>query len=601
VVTRVHHVWRATWRALGEHLRPLLAFHLYFTVLAVSAIVPAVVWFISLMARLSGPGVLGNEELVRFLLTPTGVAAALAAATIGAAYLFLQHAGVMVIAAHRGDHHALHAAAVALWWIARNLHRLLALAGRQVLAHAAIAMPFVAAMVVAYQPLLGTYDPYYVLAEQPSDLWWFLGIAGGSATAMFILNGHLYLRWSLALPSMVLDGRSPGQALAQSTRLTRGSRRHIGAWLLALAVGVVVLPALTASAFGNLAEFVVDLPVRAALLLPAMLALLAGYVLIGAITAFISVCMNGLAILHLYRSLGGSSPVAVPDRAPRRTGAAAWALEALVVLFAASQVALALSSLDARDLVAVTAHRGSPLAAPENTLPAMERAIADGADFVELDVRQTRDAHLVLSHDKDFLRTAGIAVDVWEMTLAEIRRLDVGSHFDPAFAGTRVPTLTEAITTLRGRAGLYLELKTADATPDLLKNVIRTLREQRFLEHTILASLDAAALRTARELAPRLRTSLLVHTAIGAATEPVSAQALRVGLLDAATVQRLRSHGQEVHVWTVNDPRTMARCLDLGVDNIITDTPEELVRLLRARAAMSDAGLLLARLRSLIW
>jgi len=123
VVARVHHVWGATWRSLREHLRPLLAFHLYFTVLAVSAIVPAVAWSIGLLAQLSGPGVLGNEELVRFLLTPSGVVAALATAIIGASYLFVQHAGIMVIAAHRGDRHALHAAAVALWWLARNRQR----------------------------------------------------------------------------------------------------------------------------------------------------------------------------------------------------------------------------------------------------------------------------------------------------------------------------------------------------------------------------------------------------------------------------------------------------------------------------------------------
>jgi len=467
--------------------------------------------------------------------------------------------------------------------------------------HALVASPFAVAMVLIFRALLGGYDPYFVLAEQPPELWWFVGASAGLGAAMLTLNGYLYVRWSLALPSMLLEDRRPREALAESTRLTRGSRRHIGASLLTLAVAVVALPPLTASAFGNLAEVLLDLPVRAGLLLPGMLALLACYVLIGTATAFVSVCMNGLAILHLYQSLGGSSPVTVPDRAPRRTGPVAWALEALVVLFAASQVALALMSLDARDLVAVTAHRGSALAAPENTLPAIEQAIADGADFVELDVRQTRDGHLVLSHDKDFLRTAGIAANVWDMTLAEVRRLDVGSHFHPSYANTRVPTLTEAIEILRGRARLYLEVKTAAATPDLVDRVLDTLREQRFLDRTLLASLDAAALRTARRLEPRLRTSLLVHTAIGAASEPVSAQALRVGSLDAATVQRLRSRGQEVHVWTVNDPRTMARCLYLGVDNIITDRPDLLVSLLGSRAAMSDAGLLLARVRSLIW
>ena len=88
------------------------------------------------------------------------------------------------------------------------------------------------------------------------------------------------------------------------------------------------------------------------------------------------------------------------------------------------------------------AHRGLVQHAPENTLPSFAAAIELGLS-IELDVYQTRDEHLVVIHDKTVDRTTNGTGEVTEMTLAEIRKLDAGSWFDPRFAGAKVPTLEE--------------------------------------------------------------------------------------------------------------------------------------------------------------
>ena len=97
------------------------------------------------------------------------------------------------------------------------------------------------------------------------------------------------------------------------------------------------------------------------------------------------------------------------------------------------------------DRVEVTAHRGSSSSAPENTLSAIRQAIADQADYAEIDVQETLDGVIVVLHDSDLMRVTGKKLNIWETTFAKARKLDAGSWFSPEFAGEKIPTLEEAI------------------------------------------------------------------------------------------------------------------------------------------------------------
>jgi glycerophosphoryl diester phosphodiesterase len=127
------------------------------------------------------------------------------------------------------------------------------------------------------------------------------------------------------------------------------------------------------------------------------------------------------------------------------------------------------------------AHRGASAYAPENTIPAFRLAAEQGADFVEFDLQLSKDRQLVCLHDNSLERTTDVedvypdrfrtipegaqTVRRWmldDFTLAELRRLDAGAWFDPKFRGTRIPTFGETIDALRGRAGLFIELKTPE-------------------------------------------------------------------------------------------------------------------------------------------
>ena len=130
----------------------------------------------------------------------------------------------------------------------------------------------------------------------------------------------------------------------------------------------------------------------------------------------------------------------------------------------------------------LVAHRGASAYAPENTVPAFRLAADQGATFVEFDLRLTKDRQIICLHDESLERTTdveeifpdrfrtlpgagGAPTKRWmlaDFTLAELRRLDAGSWFSPAFRGTRLPTFAETIDSLRGRSGLFIELKSPE-------------------------------------------------------------------------------------------------------------------------------------------
>lgn len=121
--------------------------------------------------------------------------------------------------------------------------------------------------------------------------------------------------------------------------------------------------------------------------------------------------------------------------------------------------------------IIVVGHRGTVKFAPENTIAAFQKAIELGADLVEMDVRETKDGHLVLVHDATVNRTTDGRGAVAAMTLAEIKRLDAGSWFSADFKGERVPTLKEALAAIRGRALPDIDFKAG--TPQKLVDILR--------------------------------------------------------------------------------------------------------------------------------
>ena len=228
--------------------------------------------------------------------------------------------------------------------------------------------------------------------------------------------------------------------------------------------------------------------------------------------------------------------------------------------------------------VLLYAHRGSSGKAPENTLAAFRRAIADGADGVELDVRATADGVPVVLHDRDLSRTTSACGWVDGLPLAEVRRCDAGD-------GEPVPTLAEVLDLLAGRIRLDLELKQAG-----VECAVLGLLAARPWVRWAISSFDWGVLRTVRALAPDAELWPLAVTAgedLAAVAGEIGAGgvALAAAGIDAAVADRYAAVGLPVIAWTVNDPAEARRLRDLGVTAVCTDLP---VALRRALAPTPD-------------
>lgn len=584
---------------LHIHRRGLLTFYLFFTGLTLAALTPLFSGALAALRPVTGQAAISTGGLVQFVISPGGLLWLAATATIATLLVILQQAGMTWIAAS-GGHREYRIALSALWAVARNFRKLSALALLQVTGHLLLAMPFLLTVVLAYHFLLSPHDVYYLRLERPPVVWWFMGISTIAALGIAVCNGWLYLRWILSVPLVLLEGHGAREALRLSNHYVHGQRLPATGALLAGLAGLVVLPVLVTLGFQMVGSQVLPrLPERMDILMPVTLTFVALYILFTITLAFAGIAAYSMLIYSVYRrATGHHQRVSIKDL-PKQAGPTAWAVEILVIVLAVGQAWFVLQSFEQQDEVSITAHRGSAFKAPENTLSAIEQAIEDGADYIEIDVRMTADGVPVLWHDADMRRVFGLDGKISDITLEEARERDAGSWFDSEFSNERIATLEEVITTTRGRAGLYVDIKPDPATPELTSEVVRLLQQMDAVDGTVIAAAEWYVLAEVRRLEPALKTTLLAQFIVGPLWEQsFDILGLRQNRVTPAAVAQTRQSGNELHVWTVNNPDAMSRFIDMGVDNIITDRPDVLAELLERRNELTDAEVLVIKLRN---
>jgi glycerophosphoryl diester phosphodiesterase len=234
----------------------------------------------------------------------------------------------------------------------------------------------------------------------------------------------------------------------------------------------------------------------------------------------------------------------------------------------------------------VIAHRGASGHAPENTLAAFRKAVAQGAAFIETDLQLTRDAHFVAIHDTTVNRTTNGTGAVHDLTLAQLRQLDAGSWFGSEFAGERIPTLEEILQfSKKNDVVFYLELKPQGSWGGE-HALIGALRESGEIARAAVISFDASVVLKLRKIEPTLMTALLYDGQIENPTEKaveVGARQLiaRGDLVTPALLEQARKKDLQVICWTVNHPAHMRLLIDAGVAGIMSDYPDHLVATVR--------------------
>ena len=231
----------------------------------------------------------------------------------------------------------------------------------------------------------------------------------------------------------------------------------------------------------------------------------------------------------------------------------------------------------------VIAHRGASAARPENTLPAYELAVEQGADMIEIDLHMTRDGAIAICHDAKLGHLGGEG-EVGDHTLAELHQLDAGG-------GERIPTLEAVLDGFGQRIAFNLELKVGGPGPyaGLEEAAIEAVEARGLAAEMLFSSFYDGVLAELRSRSPGARIGVLVALrAPGRIFERAAALAAEAvnpffTLVDAELVARAHGEGLAVYPYTVDELDWMERLLDLGVDGLFTNHPDRMRQLLSTR------------------
>ncbi len=227
------------------------------------------------------------------------------------------------------------------------------------------------------------------------------------------------------------------------------------------------------------------------------------------------------------------------------------------------------------------AHRGLSARFPENTMAAFRAAADAGAEMLELDVGLSSDGQVVVLHDATLDRTTDGRGELSGQPWSALAALDAGAWFDPAFAGERLPLLSQVLDELGGRIAINVEIKPEAVHSALAggieEQVVAMVRQRGLQPRVTVSSFEPGAVARVHRLDPSIRTAVLYHTELE--LDPVALVTLfgADGLhcnrhhVTAAAVGALHERGLYVGVYTANEAGELRRLRDLGVDAIFTD------------------------------
>jgi len=234
----------------------------------------------------------------------------------------------------------------------------------------------------------------------------------------------------------------------------------------------------------------------------------------------------------------------------------------------------------------IIAHRGESFDAPENTMAAINLAWDRGADAVEVDVHLSKDNEVVVIHDYNTKRLAGVNKKVKDQTLNEIKKLDVGIWKDIQWKSEQIPTISEVLDSMREGKKLVIEIKSeADIIPFLQKELARSelesgqiefigfdletisLTKKAFPDHNALWLLDLDYVWINRIFKPSIKNTILK-------VKKYNLDGLNVwagSMLDQKMIQQVHNSDLLLYCWTVNDIQKAKNLINWGIDGITTD------------------------------
>ena len=568
-----------TWQIIRQNWKNILLFELLYRGITTPVYMRLVSRGIRLALRAAGYSYLTPANIGNFLIQPVTLLAFAAAAFVGILILSLETAGL--VTAFQGSAYYQKLTPLHILWGGlqkmkdemekRNWQLPLFLAAQYLLIH----LPFILRTIVRYKPANFIFQE---LKKQPVAVTFLI--------ILLIFGILAVIPRSLTVYGCMIEQKHFHSGVVRSWQMTHKRKWRIASlamfWELAVILLASAVYAVSVCVAAVCVVYFSRQSLAMAVLLSAADRLETGIIYLASMLAFVMVFAALSVAYYQYgnrRFHAERWDFGYPARGSinRKTMAVVLAALLGVGLFYIYDLVRNGSELSEELLIEteITAHRGSSVTAPENTIPAIEKAMEEMADSVEIDVQITSDGVIVLGHDASLKRVAGVNRSIASMTFAQLEQLDVGSWFSKSYEGTRIPALSEVLELCSQKIGLNIEIKYVGKNSELPEKTAEMIKAYGMENQCVVTSTNLPYLRRVKAVLPEVRTGYIISAAYGNfySSEDIDFISIRSGFVTSALMQNAHEQGKAVYAWTVNSKSELERLTLLGVDGIITDRP----------------------------
>lgn len=568
-----------TWQIIRQNWKNILLFELLYRGITTPVYMRLVSRGIRLALRAAGYSYLTPANIGNFLIQPVTLLAFAAAAFVGILILSLETAGL--VTAFQGSAYYQKLTPLHILWGGlqkmkdemekRNWQLPLFLAAQYLLIH----LPFILRTIVRYKPANFIFQE---LKKQPVAVTFLI--------ILLIFGILAVIPRSLTVYGCMIEQKHFHSGVVRSWQMTHKRKWRIASlamfWELAVILLASAVYAVSVCVAAVCVVYFSRQSLAMAVLLSAADRLETGIIYLASMLAFVMVFAALSVAYYQYgnrRFHADRWDFGYPARGSINRKTMAMVLAALlgVGLFYIYDLVRNGSELSEELLIEteITAHRGSSVTAPENTIPAIEKAMEEMADSVEIDVQMTSDGVIVLGHDASLKRVAGVNRCIASMTFAQLEQLDVGSWFSKSYEGTRIPALSEVLELCSQKIGLNIEIKYVGKNSELPEKTAEMIKAYGMENQCVVTSTNLPYLRRVKAVLPEVRTGYIISAAYGNfySSEDIDFISIRSGFVTSALMQNAHEQGKAVYAWTVNSKSELERLTLLGVDGIITDRP----------------------------
>jgi glycerophosphoryl diester phosphodiesterase len=585
------------WHGFRSMWMPMAGYLFVISLLSWGLLSPFVSWLLSLLTVGPGDPMIGNAELIDWLLSRSGLTFLALGGSLVLMSVVVQLVGLIWIVRQKEQAgiQSLKEALIRLFYAFPGLFQFCV---NVFLLCVLLLIPLVSGLGAVYFIFLNAHDINFYVTAKPPAWTWALFLAGLWTVLWLSAAGGLLVRWIYLLPLWLSGVRPFRKALGSSWGMTKDVFWRLSGltglcilfWTLAQVVaaqGLILATRPGITFFGeNLWGLFVVVCVY--LGLTTILSLVIHFVGAGWIVCTLMACYQD----HSLSLIDHPPPEVLPvgEKKPIRRShnrlSRYIVLGNLVVLVAVS-IGFTGWLIEERnppsEPILIIAHRAGAHHGPENSLAALKTAIAQKADYAEIDVQRTLDGSVVVVHDQDLMRLARDPRRIRETTYHDLSQVDMGSGFHKDFRDQRLARLSDFLSAASGKIKLLIELKYYGTDSLLAEETVNIVRQAHAEKAVEFMSLNLESVRQIKRLAPKIPAGYLLAAGLGDMTSSgVQFIAVPAGQATVERMKAARKKGIKVYAWTVNDMDGILDLMEVGIDGVITDDPA------MARKAIDD-------------